>query len=111
LHEELRRQHGQKIVRKDFEGIQEEGGINTFATTALIQGGLSHPAVKHLLPSSQCQLAAIAGGPLSKYSLGVLEGILAGAANARHQLEKMNLVEKPWQVYGPHLGALLVSSS
>lgn len=78
---------------KDFDGIQQEGGINTFATTSLMRGGLSHPAVKQLIPRSQRQLAALAGGSLSKYSLGVLEGILAGAVNTRHQLEKMNLAE------------------
>lgn len=92
LREELRWSRLQQVTRKDFQGIHVERGINTFATTCLLRGGLSHPAVKQLVPS-QSQLAALAGGSLSTYSLGVLEGILSGAATAQYQLEKMNLAD------------------
>eukprot|EP00438_Fugacium_kawagutii_P006310 Skav234963 [mRNA] locus=scaffold943:53567:56965:+ [translate_table: standard] len=49
LREELRWSRWQQATRKDFQGtIHGDQGINIFATTALLRGGLSHPAVKQV---------------------------------------------------------------
>eukprot|EP00435_Cladocopium_sp_Y103_P017722 s497_g4.t1 len=92
LREELKWCRWQHVHRKDMDGIQTERGVNLFATTFLLRGGLARRDVDSVSPNCRLQVARLCGGSLSMCMHGLLEGILAGAALARVQLAKMHKV-------------------
>ncbi|CAE7772632.1 rnh1 [Symbiodinium sp. CCMP2592] len=91
LREELRWSRWQSITRKDMVGIQSEVGVNIFATTCLLRGGMNRVDLDCLIPNCRQQLTHFCGGSLSCYMKGVLEGVLSGATTARYQLVKQQL--------------------
>ena len=76
-----------------MSGVRSESGINCFATTCLLRGGLHRRDLDCLIPLCRKQLSQVSGGSLSKYMLAILETVLTGASRARYQLEKMDLAD------------------